>query len=119
MIKGSFLPELPCEKLVRKICGNSWRNLGGKDLNGAWGVAIVKSVIDGVEPNLDELSSHLGVEKDRFRRAYNNLDMNGVFFKNLDEDQGLIEEDTISWCYYAGYASGAIGPYLPKNDRRT
>lgn len=111
--KGTFIPEIPCENLVRQICGAQWRNLPEQERDAAWGVAIVKSVLDGVDPDLHELSSHLGVEKDLLIPAFRRLSLNGVFLTDrIRRDTPLRRGDQLAWCYYAGYACGAVGTVI-------
>ena len=50
-----IIPKLPCEKIVTKVMGEQWRNLPDRDRDGAWGVAIIQSVVDGVKPNPGEI----------------------------------------------------------------
>lgn len=110
MSKKSFFPELPCEGLVRDICGDNWRHLNGADLDGAWGVAIVSSILEGANMKVRDVASHLGVSKDEFLAAYQRLSMNGCFLRNavvIKSDNGLVGHDRLAWSYYAGYASGA------------
>lgn len=110
MNKGVFVPELPCEGLVKQICGSQWRTLTGRELDGALGVAIVRSVLDGVPPELNRVSSYLGVDRDILLTAFRSLSMNGVFRRaSMFKDEGLHRGDDLAWCYYAGYASGATG----------
>jgi hypothetical protein len=110
MGKGTFIPELPYETLVRKTCGSQWRHLSDAERDGAFGVAIVKSVSDGVEPDLNEIASHLGVERDLLVRAFRRLSLNGIFRRDwIYDDRALQTDDQLAWCYYAGYASGATG----------
>lgn len=116
----TIISELPCEKLVRKVIGDQWRSLPEREQDGAWGVAIVKSIIDGVRPELYEIASHLGVEKTLLWRANRRLTMNGIFRGNkLESDRSLLEaEDVFTWCYYAGYASGFTGPWAANDDSK-
>ena len=108
----SKINELPCESLVRKICGSNWRNLPDPGIDGAWGVAIVRSIVDGVRPNTLAISAHLGVHVSSLRRSFHNLEMNGVL-SSIENDDGLNTTDYLPWSYYAGYAGGYIGPYKP------
>ena len=108
---GSFANELPYERLVRKICGSQWRNLSKPEIDAAWGVAIVKSVLEGVRPEIGEIAGHLGVDIDDIIDAYRRLNLNGLFkstYLNRDYDC-LRNDDLLAWGYYGGYASGAIG----------
>jgi len=107
----THIPELPCEATVRRVFGNQWRSLNDQDRDGVWGVAIVRSVLDGVKPDLVELALHLGVDREVLRRAYKRLSMNGVFHHDMvyDDRPVLDSGDIHAWCYYAGYASGHVG----------
>ena len=112
MNKG-VVPELreANEQLVRSVCGKQWRSLSSTELDGALGVAIVKSILDGVAEDLGEIASHLGVNRDLLYSAFRNLGLNGVFRENrINKDREALEDsDPIAWGYYAGYASGATG----------
>lgn len=111
MSKGNFLPELPCERLVRNICGSQWRSLSKPEVDAAWGIAIVKSVLDGTKPEIGELSKHLGVESGFIYEAYRRLNLNGIFKTGkLEMDRKLLErDDLLTWGYYGGFACGATG----------
>ena len=119
--------ELPCERLVRKICGEGWRNLPSPDLDGAWGVAIVRSVLDGVavprEPwMLRQIATHLGVHKIELQSAFTRLNLNGIFLRDriLKDRKVLNNNDLHAWCQYAGIASGATGNVITfKRKNRT
>lgn len=106
------------EDLVREICGDNWRTSSRSNCNAAWGVSIVKSVIDGVVPKIADLADHLGVDKKTIKEAFTLLSLNGVFLRGrLENDmENLKRNDKIAWGYYAGMASGATGPFLPKFD---
>ena len=110
MGKGTFIPELPYETLVRNVCGSQWRHIADSERDGAFGVAIVKSVSNEVRPDLNEIASHLGVERELLVRAFRRLSLNGIFRRDLVYgDKALRRDDVKAWCYYAGFASGAIG----------
>ena len=121
MEKKSFISELPCEALVRKVMGTYWRSLPERDIDGAWGVAIVSSVLDGVRSNLREISSHLGVEQDSLRDAFTRLSINGMFIRSriYKDRKALTSKDIFSWFFYAGIASGATGNVLKKPKTRS
>lgn len=110
MIKSSFIPELPYEHLVKKVCGSQWRHLPDRERDGAFGVAIVKSVLDGVKADLNEIASHLGLDRELILRAFRSLSLNGIFRRDLVySDDALRRENMHAWCFYAGYASGSTG----------
>ncbi len=119
MAKMSFIPELPYEGLVRRVCGHQWRNLSGRELDGAWGVAIVKSILDGCRSDLSEIASHLGIDRESLQSAYRSLSMNGVFCRDrIESDKILRTDDLTAWSFYAGYASGITGMWIDKNAQQ-
>ncbi len=105
------IPEIPYEKLVCAIHGNDWRDLSENDLDGVWGVAIVRSILDGVRPSMREIISHLGVGPETIRDAFMRLSLNGIFLRGriYSDRQALNKHDIGAWCQYAGIASGATG----------
>lgn len=107
----TYTTDLPCEKDVRRIFGNQWRSLPESEIDGAWGIAIVSSIAAGVNIDLNSLSSHLGVDREVLRPAFRRLSMNGIFLRDTiyKDRQALRGGDVLAWCYYAGYASGAVG----------
>lgn len=111
--RSAFVPELPYERLVAAICGEKWRNLDGRDLDAAWGIAIVKSVLDGVAPEIGEIAAHLGVDRNDLYDAWRRLNLNGAIARrNLDRDRADLQRgDRLAWSYYGGFAAGAAGPY--------
>lgn len=117
--------ELPCERLIRKICGDGWRNLSFPDIDGAWGVAIVRSVLDGVgvsrEPwMLRQIATHLGVQQPDLQDAFTRLNLNGVFLRDriYGDRKSLNNNDLHAWCQYAGIASGATGNVIARPRRK-
>ena len=113
--------RLPCESLIIQIFGDRWRELPSCELDGVWGVAIVRSILDGVPKSIRSLSDHLGVPYDVLRLAFTRLNLNGVFLKNriYDDRKPLNRNDDHAWCQYAGIASGATGNVIcePKKNR--
>jgi len=95
------------EELMRNIHGDNWKDLDGPDMDGVKGTLIVRSVLDGVKPKLYDISHHLGMESSDLARAFNNLQQNQAFYRLSDDRHCLDASDTLAWCYYAGYASGA------------
>ncbi len=102
---------------MTSVYGEGWRNLGETDLDGAWGIAIVRSILDGVTPNPRSIASHLGVDTgagvDKLRHPFTLLSLNGIFLHNRihDDHKALSREpyDQLAWGYYAGVACGATG----------
>lgn len=113
------IPALRYDKLIGNICGDNWRKYSRSEMNGALGVAIVQSILDGCTDDLASVANHLGLYKDQIREAFINLDLNGVFNTYggksaiLSDRKKLESKDKTTWCYYAGYASGYVGPYKP------
>jgi len=109
--------------------GDGWRNLTAPDIDGAWGIAIVKSILDGVcstdQPSwmLRGIAGHLGVPQDDLRPAFMRLSMNGVFMRDriYKDRKALKNFDLHAWCQYAGLASGATGnvSWQPRKKNRT
>jgi len=85
--------------------------LSKPDLDAAWGIAIVRSVLDGIRPEIGELARYLGVDGDTIADAYFRLSSNGVFkIGRLDRDRDVLNAgDMLAWGYYGGYACGATG----------
>lgn len=117
--------ELPCERLVRTICGEGWRNLPSPDVDGAWGVAIVRSVLDGVGGAsrawaLRQIANHLGVQQHELQTAFTRLNLNGVFLRDriYKDRKALNKNDIHAWCQYAGIASGATGNVIVRRKRK-
>ena len=104
---------------MRKIMGEGWRNLPSDDIDGAWGVAIVRSILDGVSISIREISAHLGVDRENMRDAFTRLSLNGVFLHSrIRKDRKALNSiEILAWSYYAGTASGAIGNVVYKLRR--
>lgn len=105
---GDFIGELPCERLIRNICGPQWRALTKPEIDAAWGIAIVHSMLKG-KTDIAEISRYLGVSTDDIIDAYRRLNLNGIFkIGYLESDRQMLEsEDVLAWSYYGGYACGA------------
>lgn len=100
---------------VSRICGSQWRMLDEYSRNAAWGIAIIKAVLDGARPDINDLSYYLGVDRDTISTPLRNLILNGVFDSDkLTKDaKDLRAGDELAWGYYGGYACGATGPFRP------
>ena len=111
--------RLPCESLIVRICGDRWRDLE-QDIDGAWGIAIVRSVLDGLSPNIYDISAHLGVDHDCLRPAFTRLNLNGMFLRDriFNDRKALNDNDAHAWCQYAGIASGATGRVIWESRKR-
>ena len=107
----NIIPEIPYEKAIRNLMGNQWRSLPDRDRDGAWGIAIAKSISNGVKPDLYEIALHLGVDVDMIRTAFGRMSMNGALLRDrIHKDHDLANDDSLALGYYAGYASGYCGP---------
>ena len=117
--ENSVIPELRYERLIQNVCGDNWRETNRYEVDGALGVAIVKSIVDGVDVDIEEIAYHLNIPKYLLTRAFNNFILAGVFqcrtqkdgkIKNrIDLDQReLNSRDVKVWCWYAGCASGFV-----------
>jgi len=104
--------EIPCEFLIKRLCGSQWRNLPNREQDAAWGMAIVYAVLNGCRPDLASVSRYLKVPKHVVYNAFKRLELNGVFLNNrINKDRAeLKRNDVLAWGYYGGYASGATGP---------
>ena len=103
--------EFPYESFMRHHMGENWRYLPEPDIHGAWGIAIIKSVLDGVPLDPESIANHLGVMKWKIQTAFRGLNLNGAFMNNrLEKDRKDLESNDVhAWGYYAGYASGQTG----------
>lgn len=111
MSKNSFVSRIPYDALLNEMCGE-WRKLTGTEMDAAWGMAIVHSVLDGESPELDNIADYLGVDKHTIQRPFHNLFMNGAFNGMIDRDRKELKSyDKLTWGYYGGYACGATGIY--------
>lgn len=99
------------DPIVTKIFGEEWKTLQQPDSDGVLGVLIVKSILDGIKPDVRRLADYLGLTKDDLLPAYTRLSANGVFLRHrLQDDRKMLEmSNDLAWCYYAGYASGDTG----------
>ncbi|MFA6088630.1 MAG: MarR family winged helix-turn-helix transcriptional regulator [Candidatus Woesearchaeota archaeon] len=110
--KSVFVPRMSdkYENFIKDICGTEWRISSSTDVDGALGVAICKSIIEGSGNSLNELANRLGIDEHTLWGAYDRLEKNGYLKKErLLSDKSLIKGDTLAWCYVAGAAGGATG----------
>lgn len=129
--------RLPYNGLIQRVCaprGEDWRNLPSPEIDGAWGVAIIRSILDGVinlngsksfksSSHLRVVASHLGVDTETLWPAFMRLSLNGILMHdNIRKDKKALNDNDIhAWCHYAGYASGVIGnvTWQPKRRRQS
>lgn len=104
------MKKVPYESLVKKLCGDKWRMLKDGDLNAAWGILIVRSVLSGCEPTVPALAAHMKVSPKAFLDAFEMLSLNGIFRSGrIERDASdLRNEDLLTWGYYGGYASSRM-----------
>lgn len=109
-----IIPRIPYEDSVCNLICDDWRSLPDRERDGAIGIAIVHSVLNGVKPELFHLARHLGVGMDILRIPYKRLSLNGIFYSNriYSDRESLLNNDVITWGYYSGYSSGYVGPWL-------
>ena len=103
------IPELPCENLVRLICGASWRSLSDTDLDAALGIGMTKMVLDGVEPSLKTLADKMQIDEKLLEPAFRRLEMNGKFLKHNLSNIDAKVVDVVGWGFVGGVAAGATG----------
>lgn len=99
------------ESFIKNLCGSNWRMLPEREQDAAWGMLVVKAIINGVDPDLHAVSHHLGVKSEWIEVPFHNLYMNGAFNK-CKKDRALRKDDVTAWSYYGGYACGMTGPYV-------
>jgi len=100
------------ESFVAKVMEcDSWRNLPRFDIDGGLGVAMVKSVLNGCESNLEALSDQLNIDIELLEIPYARLDRNGYFYRKgaIRNDKGLVCDSKTAWGFVAGTASGLVG----------
>lgn len=112
---------------MRRIFGDNWRGLPDHEVDGAWGIAIVRSVLDGAT-DLNEqpywvvrhIGQHLGVDPEELRDAFSRLNANGVLLRNRlhNDRKALNSNDIHAWCQYAGIASGATGMVIRESRKK-
>lgn len=102
-------PEL--EKLLCDLLGSNWRHLREPDIHGAWGIACVWAVLKGCNTNPGAISKYLGVDRLVIQRAFYALSQAGALqHYRIESDRKMLEDrDSLTWLYYAGYASEATG----------
>ena len=104
------IPEIYCEDIIRMVCGDDWRTLPQNEVDGAIGVAICRSLMDGCNCDIRSLSKFTGIEPKMIHPPLERLSLNGITRPSkLNSDKALKKRDTTAWCYIAGYASGLIG----------
>lgn len=114
-----FPQDMMYEKIIQHVCGEYWRDCNQAEVDGAMGVAIIRSLMEGVENDVSEIAYHLEVPKFVISRAYNNLDTGGVFQRHQEKDKkfrnriesdwkALKNRDVHVWAWYAASASGFV-----------
>lgn len=115
---SKFIPEIKFENAIKSVFGSQWKSLHPEERDGAFGIAVVKSISDGVESSVEAVANYLGVDRSHLYEPFNNLYMNGIFQnkKKIKEDRLLRANDLVTLCYYAGYATASTGPYKKRGD---
>ena len=98
------------DQLIRKIYGSDWRHMDPSEVDGAFGIAICKAIMEGVSSDIQSLSDHFDVSIDWLSASYERLAKNGYMKENrLRNDKGLQNEDVFAWSWMAGVSSGYTG----------
>jgi len=114
------------EALLRTVCmTDDYNYLKQDEWEGCLGVAIVISIIEGVNPNMFSLSKHLDIPHYdvHLQNAFERLKISGIFSnkQNIVNDPLLrgegvdtpwrtaAESEMLAWCHIAGVAAGKIG----------
>lgn len=111
-LKFDFPPEV--EEIIELVYGAEWTStVRGNEINGVLGVAIIKSVIDGVNDDIEDIAAHLNTYRREIERSFSRLNMNGALLgHNLRKDVDKLKENDIhTWCHYAAIAAGHVGMY--------
>ena len=110
---SKYIPEIKFEHPIKMVYGPQWKSMHPEERDGAFGIAVVKAISEGVEVNIDSVANYLGVDRSYLYEPFNNLFMNGIFQdkKKIREDKGLRYNDLVTLCYYAGYATADTGPF--------
>ena len=100
----------PYESFVTNICGDTFSSYASlEERDGAIGIAIVKTILDGHAIRNKDVAKHLGLSPDDIFYAYKRIRDNGLLRNDgevIRNDKGLRDNDMHTWCTYAGYASG-------------
>ena len=106
------VPKMPdkYENFVRRFCGSDWRTSSQIDMDGGFGVAICKAILEGANINLIELSRILCTDPDTLAPAYERLSMNGYMKDGkIKNDATLSKDEYLAWGSIAGISGGATG----------
>jgi len=113
------------EEIIKDICNveNIYKS-SKEEKDGALGVAMVLSYIDGVSPSVKNMAHHLNLSPFLLEDAFNNLRVNGVFSSSFNvindpvfKGQQRFQTEWVSrshatelaWCHIAGLAAGITG----------
>lgn len=101
-------------EVVKLVYGEDWSStVRGNEINGVLGIAIVKSILNGSNIDIDDISRKLRTYSRELSKAFSRLSMNGAMLPhNLSKDtEKLNENDVHTWCHYAAIAAGHVGIY--------
>ena len=120
------------EEVIKEICGENWFS-NRVDRDGGYGVACMYAFLNGVNPKLESMASHLGLAKSEIKAPFVNLLVAGYFSNTFDarNDEalnlkgfraGILTHEFWSesqskynaWCHVAGVASGLIERNIPR-----
>jgi len=115
------------ESIIRDVCGKNWNGMGKQTRQAAHGIAMTLSFMNGIKPNLTEMSKHLDVEPFELKLPFMRLLQSGIMSDRVDvkNDKTLLgagysstgskvdifsnEEATRNaWCQIAAIACGVI-----------
>ena len=111
-LKFDFPREV--REVVELAYGNDWATtVHGNEINGVLGIAVVKSIVDGINNDTEEIARHLNTYRREIERSHNRLFINGALLPhNLKKDiEKLKANDVQTWCHYAAIAAGHVGMY--------
>jgi hypothetical protein len=105
------------EDTVRKVCGETWKTVNKREMEGGYGVAIMIAFLRGCRPSITELAQHLEVPPEELVTPYTRLAHSSVFHKDWGarRDRALLgqadsrEVHDRAWAHVAGVAGGFLG----------
>lgn len=106
-LKFEFSKEI--KECIELVYGTDWAlTVKGNEINGLLGIAIVKSIVDGININFNDIAYYLRIPKWEIDVAFNRLIKSGYLLShNLKKDiNALKKKDVHVWCDYAAIAAG-------------
>ena len=117
------------EDVVQSVCGKGWRSGTEEDRDAGYGVAMMIEFLKGTAPDLNSMSSNLGIPSLELVKSYSRMLRCDMFEEKNKNDNELIGNGfsetafhndfskkywtpekaySCAWGYVAGIASGAI-----------